>query len=77
VAWALYLIGARLSRRARARLVTVGVVTGTTEATTSLSSSQQRIYNYVSARSDGAPYLMAAPSLDDASSYILATGAEV
>jgi len=109
--------GARLSRRARVRLVTAGIITGTgavlaapatwaasvldtkyggssfnatagpaddtaggagggLTATAVLSSSQQRLYDYVSARRDGAGYLLAVPSWDDASTYILATGQE-
>jgi 4-amino-4-deoxy-L-arabinose transferase-like glycosyltransferase len=110
------LIGARLSRRTRARLVTVAAVTGAaaviaapatwaasvldtkyggssfnatagpvqdtagggglTDESTALTSSEQQLYNYVSARNDGAPYLLAVPSMDDASTYILATGQE-
>jgi 4-amino-4-deoxy-L-arabinose transferase-like glycosyltransferase len=49
----------------------------TATATTALTSSEQRIYNYVSAHRDGAGYLMAMASWAEASPYILATGQEV
>jgi 4-amino-4-deoxy-L-arabinose transferase-like glycosyltransferase len=46
-------------------------------ASTSLTTAEQEIYNYVSAHRDGASYLMAVGSYDEASPYILATGQEV
>jgi 4-amino-4-deoxy-L-arabinose transferase-like glycosyltransferase len=46
-------------------------------ATTSLTSSEQEIYNYVSANRGSASYLMAVGSWSEASPYILATGQEV
>jgi hypothetical protein len=44
---------------------------------TSLSTSQQQLYRYVSAHRDGAGYLLAVSSWSEASAYILATGQEV
>jgi 4-amino-4-deoxy-L-arabinose transferase-like glycosyltransferase len=44
---------------------------------TSLTSSQQQLYRYVSAHRDGAGYLLAVSSWSEASAYILATGQEV
>ena len=44
---------------------------------TTLSSSQQQLYRYVSAHRDGAGYLLAVSSWSEASAYILATGQEV
>ena len=46
-------------------------------ATTTLTSAEQRLYDYVSAHRDGASYLMAVGSWEEASPYILATGQEV
>jgi 4-amino-4-deoxy-L-arabinose transferase-like glycosyltransferase len=46
-------------------------------ATATLTSAEQRLYDYVSAHRDGASYLMAVGSWEEASSYILATGQEV
>jgi 4-amino-4-deoxy-L-arabinose transferase-like glycosyltransferase len=46
-------------------------------ATTTLTGAEQRIYRYVRAHDDGAGYLMAVESWDEASPYILATGQEV
>jgi 4-amino-4-deoxy-L-arabinose transferase-like glycosyltransferase len=46
-------------------------------ATTTLTSAEQRLYGYVSAHRDGASYLMAVGSWEEASPYILATGQEV
>jgi hypothetical protein len=46
-------------------------------ATTSLTSSEKQIYDYVSAHRDGASYLFAVSSWDTASPYIEATGQEV
>jgi 4-amino-4-deoxy-L-arabinose transferase-like glycosyltransferase len=46
-------------------------------ATTALSSSEQHIYNYVSAHRGGASYLLAVSSWTEASPYIEATGQEV
>jgi 4-amino-4-deoxy-L-arabinose transferase-like glycosyltransferase len=46
-------------------------------AVTTLTSAEQRLYDYVSARRDGASYLMAVESWETASPYILATGQEV
>jgi hypothetical protein len=46
-------------------------------ATTTLTAAEQRLYNYVSAHRDGAGYLMAVGSWEEASPYILATGQEV
>ena len=46
-------------------------------ASTVLTSAEQRIYDYVSANRDGASYLMAVGSWEEAGSYILATGQEV
>jgi 4-amino-4-deoxy-L-arabinose transferase-like glycosyltransferase len=46
-------------------------------AVTTLTSAQQRLYDYVSARREGASYLMAVESWETASPYILATGQEV
>jgi len=47
-----------------------------TSATT-LSSSEQGLFNYLSAHRDGAGYLMAVSSWSQASPYIVATGQEV
>jgi hypothetical protein len=44
---------------------------------TSLTSSQQQLYRYVSAHRNGAGYLLAVSSWSEASAYILATGQEV
>jgi 4-amino-4-deoxy-L-arabinose transferase-like glycosyltransferase len=49
----------------------------TSSATTSLTSAEQLIYDYVSAHRDGASYLMAVGSWEEAGPYILATGQEV
>ena len=49
----------------------------TSSATTTLTSAEQRLYNYVSAHRDGASYLMAVASWEEAGPYILATGQEV
>jgi 4-amino-4-deoxy-L-arabinose transferase-like glycosyltransferase len=46
-------------------------------ATTTLTAAEQRLYDYVSAHRDGASYLMAVGSWEEASPYILATGQEV
>jgi 4-amino-4-deoxy-L-arabinose transferase-like glycosyltransferase len=46
-------------------------------ATATLTSAEQRLYQYVSAHRDGASYLMAVGSWEEASPYILATGQEV
>ena len=46
-------------------------------ATTSLTTSEKQIYDYVSAHRDGASYLFAVSSWEDASPYIEATGQEV
>lgn len=46
-------------------------------AVTTLTSAEQRLYDYVSTHRDGASYLMAVASWETASSYILATGQEV
>jgi hypothetical protein len=46
-------------------------------ATTSLTSSEKEIYDYVSAHRDGASYLFAVSSWETASPYIEATGQEV
>jgi 4-amino-4-deoxy-L-arabinose transferase-like glycosyltransferase len=52
-------------------------VGGALGATTTLSSSEQAIYNYVSAHRNGASYLLAVSSWTEASPYILVTGQEV
>jgi 4-amino-4-deoxy-L-arabinose transferase-like glycosyltransferase len=44
---------------------------------TTLTSSQQQLYRYVSAHRDGASYLLAVQSWTEASAYILVTGQEV
>ena len=44
---------------------------------TTLTSSQQQLYRYVSAHRDGAGYLLAVQSWTEASAYILVTGQEV
>jgi 4-amino-4-deoxy-L-arabinose transferase-like glycosyltransferase len=46
-------------------------------ATATLTSAERRLYDYVSAHRDGASYLMAVGSWEEASPYILATGQEV
>jgi 4-amino-4-deoxy-L-arabinose transferase-like glycosyltransferase len=46
-------------------------------ATVTLTTAEQRLYDYVSAHRDGASYLMAVSSWEEASPYILATGQEV
>ena len=46
-------------------------------ATTTLTSSEKAIYDYVSAHRDGASYLFAVSSWETASPYIEATGQEV
>jgi len=46
-------------------------------ATVTLTSAELRLYDYVSAHRDGASYLMAVASWEEASPYILATGQEV
>jgi hypothetical protein len=46
-------------------------------ATTTLTAAQQRLYDYISAHRDGAGYLMAVSSWEEAGEYILATGQEV
>ena len=55
--------------------IRVGGIAAT--ATLTLSSAQQRVYDYVSAHRDGAGYLMAVGSWDAAAPYIVATGQEV
>jgi 4-amino-4-deoxy-L-arabinose transferase-like glycosyltransferase len=54
-----------------------GGADGMMGATTSLTSSEQEIYNYVSANRGSASYLMAVGSWSEASPYILSTGQEV
>jgi hypothetical protein len=54
-----------------------GGIGGMMGATTALSSSEQQIYNYVSAHRGGASYLLAVSSWTEASPYIEATGQEV
>jgi 4-amino-4-deoxy-L-arabinose transferase-like glycosyltransferase len=49
----------------------------TASATTTLTSAEQQLYNYVSAHRDGAGYLLAVGSWEEAGQYILATGQEV
>ena len=49
----------------------------TKSATTTLTAAEQRIYDYVNAHRDGASYLMAVGSWEEASPYIMATGQEV
>jgi hypothetical protein len=49
----------------------------TSSATTTLTTAEQRIYDYVSAHRGGASYLMAVGSWTEAGQYILATGQEV
>ena len=49
----------------------------TATATTTLTSAERQIYDYVSAHRDGAGYLMAVSSWTEASPYILATGQEI
>jgi 4-amino-4-deoxy-L-arabinose transferase-like glycosyltransferase len=115
------LVVTRLSRRVRARVVTVALGTGVAamlvapatwaasvldvsyagssfnatagpaggmgglgagggigaSATVTLTSAEQRLYDYVSAHRGGASYLMAVGSWEEASPYILATGQEV
>jgi hypothetical protein len=46
-------------------------------ATVTLTSAEQRLYDYVSAHRDGASYLMAVESWETASPFILATGQEI
>jgi 4-amino-4-deoxy-L-arabinose transferase-like glycosyltransferase len=46
-------------------------------ASTALTSAEREIFDYLSAHRDGASYLMAVTSWEDASPYILATGQEV
>jgi 4-amino-4-deoxy-L-arabinose transferase-like glycosyltransferase len=46
-------------------------------ASTTLTSTENRIYDYVNAHRDGAGYLMAVDSWSQASPYILTTGQEV
>jgi hypothetical protein len=46
-------------------------------ATATLSSAEQKLYDYVSAHRDGASYLFAVTSWNTASPYIIATGQEV
>ena len=46
-------------------------------STTALSASERELYDYVSAHRDGASYLMAVSSWNEASPYILSTGQEV
>jgi hypothetical protein len=46
-------------------------------ATATLTTAEQRLYDYLSAHRDGASYLMAVGSWAEASPYILATGQEV
>ena len=46
-------------------------------ATTTLSASEQKLYNYVNAHRQGASYLMAVSSWNEASPFILSTGQEV
>jgi 4-amino-4-deoxy-L-arabinose transferase-like glycosyltransferase len=53
------------------------IPTGPFRVTATLSGVDRRIYIYVSARREGASYLMAVPSWSQASPYILATGREV
>jgi len=54
-----------------------GSAGGMMGATTSLTASEQAIYDYVAAHRDRAGYLMAVDSWEEASPYILATGQEV
>jgi 4-amino-4-deoxy-L-arabinose transferase-like glycosyltransferase len=54
-----------------------GGIGGMMGATTALSSSEQQIYNYVSAHRGGASYLLAVSSWTEASPYIEATGQDV
>jgi 4-amino-4-deoxy-L-arabinose transferase-like glycosyltransferase len=49
----------------------------TASATTTLTSAEQQLYDYVSAHRDGAGYLLAVGSWEEAGQYILATGQEV
>jgi 4-amino-4-deoxy-L-arabinose transferase-like glycosyltransferase len=46
-------------------------------ATTTLTSAEQRLYDYLSAHRDAASYLMAVSSWEEAGEYILSTGQEV
>jgi 4-amino-4-deoxy-L-arabinose transferase-like glycosyltransferase len=46
-------------------------------ATTTLTSAEQRLYDYISAHREGASYLMAVSSWEEAGEYILSTGQEV
>jgi 4-amino-4-deoxy-L-arabinose transferase-like glycosyltransferase len=50
---------------------------GGTSGTTTLTSSEQHLYDYVTAHRDGASYLMAVSSWSVASPYIISTGQEV
>ena len=43
-------------------------------ATTTLTTAEQKVYDYVSSHRDGASYLMAVGSWEEAGQYILATG---
>jgi 4-amino-4-deoxy-L-arabinose transferase-like glycosyltransferase len=54
-----------------------GGIGGTMGATTSLTSSERQIYDYVSANRGSASYLMAVGSWTEASPYILSTGQEI
>jgi 4-amino-4-deoxy-L-arabinose transferase-like glycosyltransferase len=47
------------------------------QVSTELTAAERDLYNYVSARRDGAGYLLAVNSWTEASPYILATGQEV
>jgi 4-amino-4-deoxy-L-arabinose transferase-like glycosyltransferase len=54
-----------------------GFAGGGTSGTTTLTSSEQHLYDYVTAHRDGASYLMAVSSWSVASPYIISTGQEV
>ncbi len=55
----------------------VAAAGGMLGATTTLSASERRLYDYLTAHRDGASYLMAVSSWSEASPYILSTGQEV
>jgi 4-amino-4-deoxy-L-arabinose transferase-like glycosyltransferase len=57
--------------------VFAGGAGGMLGATTTLSASEQKLYDYVNAHRDGASYLMAVSSWSEASPFILSTGQEV
>ncbi len=54
-----------------------GTAGGMLGATTMLSASERKLYNYVNAHRQGASYLMAVSSWNEASPFILSTGHEV